>query len=50
LLLPVAGEIFLLTLPFIERRYRKLALIVRLRDLSGVEKPAICQLRTVVSV
>src|SRR6202789_3891624 len=38
LLLPVAGEIFLLTLPFIERPYRKLAFIVRLRDQQFVEK------------
>jgi hypothetical protein len=33
LLLPVAGEIFLLTLPFIERPYRTSEVLVR--DLSG---------------
>src|SRR5271156_2557925 len=32
LLLPVAGKVFLLTLPFIERRYRKLNLSFRLGD------------------
>src|ERR1700735_576116 len=33
LLLPVAGEIFLLTLPFIERPYRTCEVLVR--DMSG---------------